>query len=60
MDMDRVNMFKHPEIADVPWTWSTLRAGDCIFVPAGETTTFDLCSFSLLLHNETEKEKNSL
>jgi len=35
MDMDRVNMFKYADIAHVPWTWSTLRAGDCIFIPAG-------------------------
>ena len=36
LDMDRVNMFKHAGIARVPWTWSTLRAGDCIYIPAGK------------------------
>lgn len=36
IDMDRVNMFKYEDIAKVPWTWSTLRAGDCIYVPAGK------------------------
>lgn len=35
LDTDRINMFKHKSVADVPWIWSTLRAGDCIFVPAG-------------------------
>jgi lysine-specific demethylase 8 len=35
IDMDMINMYKSPKIGEVPWTWSTLRAGDCIFVPAG-------------------------
>ncbi|XP_013380535.1 uncharacterized protein LOC106151697 [Lingula anatina] len=35
IDMDMVNVFKHPEITQVPWTYSTLKPGDCIYVPAG-------------------------
>ncbi|ESN91780.1 hypothetical protein HELRODRAFT_165856 [Helobdella robusta] len=35
IDMDQINMFKDREIGNVPWRWSTLRPGDCIFVPAG-------------------------
>jgi len=38
LDMDRINMFKYADITHVPWTWSTLRAGDCIFIPAGRLT----------------------
>ena len=36
LDMDMINMFAHKEIGTVPWTWSTLRPGDCIFVPSGK------------------------
>lgn len=35
LNMDQINMFQHPEMADVPWRWAIIRPGDCIFVPAG-------------------------
>uniref|UniRef100_A0A0B7A0M6 JmjC domain-containing protein n=1 Tax=Arion vulgaris TaxID=1028688 RepID=A0A0B7A0M6_9EUPU len=35
MDTDRVNAFEFKNILRVPWTWSTLKPGDCLFVPAG-------------------------
>nr|XP_022304685.1 lysine-specific demethylase 8-like [Crassostrea virginica] len=35
MDVDRVNMYKFPEIANTPWHHATLTSGDCILVPAG-------------------------
>ncbi|KAH3712264.1 uncharacterized protein LOC127856831 [Dreissena polymorpha] len=35
MDMDMINAYKNPKIAETPWVWSTLWQGDCIFVPAG-------------------------
>lgn len=35
MDTDRINMFQYKKVSEVPWIWSTLRPGDCIFVPAG-------------------------
>nr|XP_006815947.1 PREDICTED: uncharacterized protein LOC100371409 [Saccoglossus kowalevskii] len=35
MDMDMINMYKNPNIAKVPWTWATIRPGDCVYLPAG-------------------------
>lgn len=35
IDMDMINLFKYKQVAGVPWTWSTLKPGDCIFVPSG-------------------------
>ncbi|KAI0222815.1 Fibrinogen-like protein 1 [Lamellibrachia satsuma] len=35
IDMDRINMFKYKSVSDVPWSWSTLWSGDCIYIPAG-------------------------
>ncbi|CAD5119390.1 DgyrCDS8004 [Dimorphilus gyrociliatus] len=34
LDVDMINMFKNKDIKKVPWTWATLRAGDCVFIPA--------------------------
>ncbi|XP_035690970.1 bifunctional peptidase and arginyl-hydroxylase JMJD5-like [Branchiostoma floridae] len=35
MNMDMINIFTNPHIAKIPWTWATLRPGDCIFIPSG-------------------------
>ncbi|XP_078676600.1 uncharacterized protein LOC144913655 [Branchiostoma floridae x Branchiostoma belcheri] len=35
LDMDRIDLLAHPQVADVPWTWATLLGGDCIFIPSG-------------------------
>lgn len=35
LDMDMINMFKNKDIGNVPWTYSTVQQGDCIFIPAG-------------------------
>ncbi|XP_070548084.1 uncharacterized protein [Ptychodera flava] len=35
LDMDMINMFENPGVGKVPWTWATLRRGDCIYLPAG-------------------------
>ncbi|CAH1266290.1 KDM8 [Branchiostoma lanceolatum] len=35
LDMDRIDLLAHPQVAAVPWTWATLLPGDCIFIPAG-------------------------
>ncbi|XP_050404429.1 uncharacterized protein LOC126820477 [Patella vulgata] len=35
LDMEMINALKYTKIADIPWTWSTLHQGDCIFIPAG-------------------------
>ena len=40
MDVDRVNMYKFPEIANTPWHHATLTSGDCILVPAGALIEF--------------------
>lgn len=29
-------MFKFKEVGKVPWKWSTLKPGDCIYIPASE------------------------
>ena len=36
--MDRISMFKYKQVADVPWSWSTLWSGDCIYIPAGNSS----------------------
>ncbi|XP_005104510.2 uncharacterized protein LOC101847982 [Aplysia californica] len=35
MTTDMINVFRYKSIPNVPWIWSTLYAGDCLFVPAG-------------------------
>ncbi|XP_019622008.1 PREDICTED: lysine-specific demethylase 8-like [Branchiostoma belcheri] len=35
MNMDMINVFTNPHISKIPWTWATLRPGDCIFIPSG-------------------------
>ncbi|XP_066304335.1 bifunctional peptidase and (3S)-lysyl hydroxylase Jmjd7-like [Branchiostoma lanceolatum] len=35
LDMNRIDLLAHPQVSEVPWTWATLLAGDCIFIPAG-------------------------
>eukprot|EP00057_Strongylocentrotus_purpuratus_P016508 XP_011670982.1 PREDICTED: lysine-specific demethylase 8 [Strongylocentrotus purpuratus] len=35
LDVDMINMFQHPDVAKVQWTWATLNPGDCIYIPAG-------------------------
>lgn len=34
----RLNMYAFKNIGRVPWIWSTLYPGDCIFTPAGRYT----------------------
>ncbi|GAB1606670.1 bifunctional peptidase and arginyl-hydroxylase JMJD5-like [Argonauta hians] len=33
IDMNKINMFKHSDIAKTPWIYASLYAGDCIFIP---------------------------
>ncbi|BFZ20273.1 hypothetical protein BsWGS_23312 [Bradybaena similaris] len=35
IDTERVNTYVFKQILRVPWIWSTLYPGDCLFVPAG-------------------------
>lgn len=35
LDPDRIDMHTHPEVAEVPWLWTTLEPGDCVFFPGG-------------------------
>lgn len=49
MDMDQVNVFKNPEVAQTPWTFATLKPGDCIYVPAGEVYIFNF--FFIIFHS---------
>lgn len=34
LDPDTIDMEKFPRIAKVPWTWTTLYPGDCIYIPS--------------------------
>uniref|UniRef100_H2ZJQ1 JmjC domain-containing protein n=1 Tax=Ciona savignyi TaxID=51511 RepID=H2ZJQ1_CIOSA len=33
VDVDAVDMYKHPNIAKIPWSNFTIHAGDCLFLP---------------------------
>lgn len=35
MDPNIVNVFRFKHVPKVPWRWTTLKSGDCVFVPAG-------------------------
>ena len=35
-----INMFQHPDVAKVQWTWASLNPGDCIYIPAGEIISY--------------------
>ncbi|KAL5014577.1 hypothetical protein ScPMuIL_008847 [Solemya velum] len=35
LDMDMINVFKYKAISTTPWTYTTLRPGDCVFIPSG-------------------------
>ncbi|XP_022093115.1 uncharacterized protein LOC110980592 [Acanthaster planci] len=35
LDVDMINLFEHQDVGKVPWRWSTLKPGDCIYIPAG-------------------------
>jgi len=30
-----INMFEEKDISGIPWIYATLKAGDCLFIPAG-------------------------
>ncbi|CAF1574951.1 unnamed protein product [Adineta ricciae] len=34
IDVDLVNAYKYKYLHEAPWYWTTLREGDCLFVPA--------------------------
>jgi hypothetical protein len=33
IDVDSVDLIKYPKVKDVPWSFVTVNAGDCLFVP---------------------------
>ncbi|XP_065178636.1 uncharacterized protein LOC135809262 [Sycon ciliatum] len=35
VNVDKVNLVRHPDFKKVHWTYSNLSAGDCIFIPYG-------------------------
>ncbi|XP_033099082.1 bifunctional peptidase and arginyl-hydroxylase JMJD5-like [Anneissia japonica] len=35
IDVEMINMFKYSGFAKVPWTWTTIWPGDCVFIPSG-------------------------
>ena len=37
VNVDKVNLLKHPKFKNVHWTYSNLTAGDCIFIPYGKS-----------------------
>ena len=34
VDVDKVNAFKYKLLTTMKWQWATIRAGDCVFIPA--------------------------
>ena len=36
LNMDLINVYAYNKIPTVPWTYASLRQGDCIFIPAGK------------------------
>ncbi len=35
IDVDMINVYKYDILQTVKWYWSTVKAGDCIYIPAG-------------------------
>lgn len=35
IDVDKINAYKYRLVTEMKWYWSSLRAGDCIFLPSG-------------------------
>ena len=33
LDVESVDLIKYPEVKDVPWSFVTVNAGDCLFLP---------------------------
>ena len=33
LDVQSVDLIKHPEVQNVPWSFVTVNAGDCLFLP---------------------------
>ena len=48
IDPNRINLFEHPNVANVPWTYATLLPGDCIYIPAGKAIRLDVKGYQLL------------
>lgn len=36
VNVQAVNLLKHPKFKQVRWTYANLTAGDCLFIPYGE------------------------
>ena len=39
IDVDAVDLKKYPKIAEVPWSYVEINAGDCLFLPKSKWTT---------------------
>ncbi|XP_071958879.1 jmjC domain-containing protein E-like [Antedon mediterranea] len=35
IDVEMINMFKYSGFSKVPWQWTTIWPGDCVFIPSG-------------------------
>lgn len=39
---EKVNLIKYPKVAEVPWSFVTVQAGDCLFLPKSKLLCFSL------------------
>ena len=39
IEVDAVDLIKYPKIKDVPWSFVTVNAGDCLFLPKSKLLT---------------------
>lgn len=42
IDPNKIDLMEFPKVSRVPWTYTTLRPGDCIYIPAGRNITKSL------------------
>lgn len=43
LDVDSIDLFKYPKVKDVPWSFVTINAGDCLFLPKSESVLNCCC-----------------
>ena len=49
MDPDIIDLNKYPDFAKVEWTYTTIKTGDCIFIPSGKIALLSAIGGLILL-----------
>lgn len=44
LDVESVDLIKYPEVKDVPWSFVTVNAGDCLFLPKSKLLSKNECA----------------